>query len=95
MSRIAKYPVAVPDKVQVTVDKGTLTVKNDDAFARNPWKIVVPAIGLAFEQCDSVILILGAGTNFLQDYSKQWLGAHPHAAIAKRVDAAARRSTET
>jgi large subunit ribosomal protein L6 len=27
MSRIAKYPVAVPDKVQVTVDKGELTVK--------------------------------------------------------------------
>ena len=27
MSRIAKYPVAVPDKVQVTMDKGELTVK--------------------------------------------------------------------
>ena len=27
MSRIAKYPVAVPDKVQVSVDKGELTVK--------------------------------------------------------------------
>jgi large subunit ribosomal protein L6 len=27
MSRIAKYPVAVPDKVQVTLDKGNLTVK--------------------------------------------------------------------
>ena len=27
MSRIAKYPVAVPDKVQVTFDNGELTVK--------------------------------------------------------------------
>jgi large subunit ribosomal protein L6 len=27
MSRIAKYPVAVPDKVQVTLDNGELTVK--------------------------------------------------------------------
>jgi large subunit ribosomal protein L6 len=27
MSRIAKYPVPVPDKVQVTVDKGEVTVK--------------------------------------------------------------------
>jgi large subunit ribosomal protein L6 len=27
MSRIAKYPVALPDKVQVTLDKGNLTVK--------------------------------------------------------------------
>jgi len=27
MSRIAKYPIAVPDKVQVTVNKGEVTVK--------------------------------------------------------------------
>ena len=27
MSRIAKYPVAVPDKVQVTVDNQAVTVK--------------------------------------------------------------------
>ena len=27
MSRLAKYPVSVPDKVQVTVDKGEVTVK--------------------------------------------------------------------
>ena len=27
MSRIAKYPVTVPDKVQVSLDKGSLTVK--------------------------------------------------------------------
>ncbi len=27
MSRIAKYPVPVPDKVQVSLDKGNLTVK--------------------------------------------------------------------
>ena len=27
MSRIAKYPVAVPDKVEVTVDKSEVTVK--------------------------------------------------------------------
>ena len=27
MSRIAKYPVAVPDKVQITVDASEVTVK--------------------------------------------------------------------
>jgi alpha-L-fucosidase 2 len=46
---------------------------------------------VAFDQCDSVTLILGAGTNFLQDHTKEWLGAHPHAAVTKRVDAAAKR----
>ena len=52
----------------------------------------MPATSLAFDQCDSVTLILGAGTNFLQDHTKQWLGAHPHAAVTKRVDSAARQS---
>jgi len=71
---------------------GAIAVNNDAAFAKNPWNIAVPATSLAFEQCDSVILILGAGTNFLQDHTKQWLGTHPHAAVTKRVDAAARQS---
>ena len=72
--------------------KGAVVVKDDEAFAKNPWDIAVPASSLAFEQCDSVTLILGAGTNFLQDHTQQWLGAHPHAAVTKRVDAAARKS---
>ena len=71
---------------------GAIAVKNDDACAKNPWNIVVPATSLAFDQCDSVTLILGAGTNFLQDHAQQWLGVHPHAAVTKRVDAAARQS---
>ncbi len=52
----------------------------------------MPATSLAFDRCDSVTLILGAGTNFLQDHTKQWLGAHPHAAVTKRVDSAAKQS---
>jgi len=70
-------------------ENGAIAVKNDDACAKNPWAIIVPATSLAFDQCDSVTLILGASTNFLQDHTKQWLGEHPHAAVTKRVDAAA------
>jgi alpha-L-fucosidase 2 len=73
---------------------GAVVVKDDEAFAKNPWDIAVPAASLAFEQCDSVTLILGAGTNFFQDHAKQWLGVHPHAAVTKRVDAAARQSVK-
>ena len=36
MSRIAKYPVAVPDKVQVTVDKGEVTVKGPLGTLKQP-----------------------------------------------------------
>ena len=73
-------------------EKGTVAAKNDDACAKNPWNIAVPGTSVAFDQCDSVTLILGAGTNFLQDHTRQWLGAHPHDAVAKRVDSAAKQS---
>ncbi len=72
-------------------DKGTLRVGDTTATAGNPWKIAVPNVSLAFENCDRVTLILGAGTNFVQDHTKEWLGEHPHAAVTKRVDAAGKR----
>jgi alpha-L-fucosidase 2 len=71
---------------------GTVAAKNDDACGQNPWNIAVPGTSLAFDQCDSVTLILGAGTNFLQDHTQQWLGPHPHAAVAKQVESAAKQS---
>jgi alpha-L-fucosidase 2 len=74
--------------------KGSVTIKQDEVGPKNPWDIVVPNTSLAFEQCDSLTLILSAGTNFLQDHSKEWLGPHPHAAVTKRVDAAAQRSVQ-
>lgn len=68
------------------------SVKNDESGTKNPWNIEVPNTSLAFEQCDSLTLILSAGTNFLQDHTKEWLGPHPHAAVTKRVDSAAKLS---
>ncbi len=76
----------------VLTKKGTVSTKQDGSPTKNPWNVAVPEIGLAFDHCDSVTLILGAGTNFLQDHGQQWLGPHPHAAVTKRVDAAAKRS---
>jgi alpha-L-fucosidase 2 len=74
--------------------KGAVTIKQDESGAKNPWDVVVPGTSLVFDQCDSVTLILSAGTNFLQDHTKQWLGVHPHAAVTKRVDVAAKRSVK-
>ena len=55
----------------------------------------MPHIGLAFTKVDSLTLILSAGTNFEQDYSKEWLGEHPHQRVTKAVDAASAQSVET
>ena len=47
---------------------------------------------LQVEKADSLTLLLAAGTDFLQDRSKNWRGPLPHDAIAARLDAAAKRS---
>lgn len=71
---------------------GVLKAVEDTAPRENPWKIAVPETSLTFTKCDSLTLILGAGTNFLQDHNRQWLGAHPHANVTKRVDSAGKQS---
>jgi len=81
-------------QLQVLHQGGEVAAKHGDSLPENPWKIASPAVSLSFRNCDHVTLILGAGTNFKQDYARQWLGEHPHAAVTRRVDAAAGRSVE-
>ncbi len=83
LSSVGKLPNGFEYEAQLLVlnKNGALDVKNDAAFTKNPWNVVVPGTSLAFEQCDNVTLILGAGTNFLRDHTKRWLGVHPHAAV--------------
>ncbi|MBP1766659.1 MAG: hypothetical protein H6P98_774 [Candidatus Aminicenantes bacterium] len=96
LSAVGKLENGFEYEAQLLVQNksGAVEVKNDAGFAKNPWNIAVPGPSLAFDRCDSVTLILGAGTNFLQDHAKQWLGAHPRDAVARRVEAAARRSVK-
>jgi len=64
------------------------------AAPENPGITPMSPLGLSFAKCDSVTLILGAGTNFEQDYAKEWLGEHPHARVTKQVDKASSRRVE-
>jgi len=61
----------------------------------NPGRTPISPIGLTFNNCDTLTLILGAGTNFAQDYSKEWLGIHPHTKVTKAVDLASTQSVQT
>lgn len=81
-------------QLAVLHEGGAIEERDGGAHAKNSWNLTVPATTMAFERCDSLTLILGAGTNFLQDHTKQWLGAHPHEAVTRRVDAAAKQSVE-
>lgn len=96
LSSVGKLKNGFEYEAQLLVqhEKGAITVENDVTFANNPWDIATPATSLTFANCDSVTLILGAGTNFLQDHTKEWLGVHPHAKVTKQVNAAARRSVQ-
>ena len=42
---------------------------------------------LVFENCDSLTVVLAAGTDYLMDRAKGWKGEHPHARVTARADA--------
>ncbi|MCF7673921.1 MAG: glycoside hydrolase family 95 protein [Akkermansiaceae bacterium] len=46
---------------------------------------------LVFSKCDSLTLVLGAETNYVMDYARQWQGEHPHPRVTQQVDEAAKQ----
>ncbi|EMI45533.1 glycosyl hydrolase family 95 catalytic domain-containing protein [Rhodopirellula sp. SWK7] len=81
-------------QVQALTQGGKLSITENDSVPENQWEIELPATCLSFDKSDSVTLFLSAGTNFEQDFAKEWLGEHPHAAVTQRVDSAASRSVD-
>lgn len=79
---------------------GTIRIETKPAdAAENPLagvpgadKLKLPGVCLVFEKCDSLTLVLGAGTNYLPDSTKKWRGPNPHAAVTQRVDAVTAKS---
>lgn len=47
---------------------------------------------IAFRGCDSLLLFLAAGTDYLDDHTKGWRQEHPDDRLAKRIDSAAAKS---
>lgn len=64
-------------QVRVLREGGSITTKGD--------KIV-------FKNCDSLTLLLGADTNYLNQREKGWKTSHPHERINAQLDAASARS---
>ena len=50
--------------------------------------------GIEFKNCDSLVLIAAAGTDYVMDYSKGYRGEHPHARIDNRIVAASGKNYE-
>jgi alpha-L-fucosidase 2 len=47
---------------------------------------------ISFADCDSLTILLGADTSYLNQRDKGWRGEHPHGRITATLDAAAKRS---
>lgn len=71
-------------QLQVVNKGGELKRAPEENSGRTPMS----PIGLTFKDCDTLTLILSAGTNFEQDFSKEWIGVHPHNKVTKAVDEA-------
>ena len=49
---------------------------------------------IAFNNCDSLTILLAADTDYLNQRDKGWKGEHPHARITAQIDAASEKSYE-
>src|SRR5205814_7281134 len=47
---------------------------------------------IEFKDCDSLTLLVGAGTDYVLDYAKKYHGEDPHARVTAQVNAAAEKS---
>jgi alpha-L-fucosidase 2 len=47
---------------------------------------------IVFKGCDSLLILLVAGTNYLDDYTKGWRREHPRDRLTARIDSAAVKS---
>lgn len=47
---------------------------------------------LVFSECDSLTIILAAGTDYVMDYDRKWKGEHPHTLVTRQVDQASKES---
>jgi alpha-L-fucosidase 2 len=50
--------------------------------------------GITLESCDAVTILLAAGTNYVHDASRTFLGGDPHEAVQSRLDSASRKSAD-
>lgn len=54
-------------------------------------KVKVNGDRIAFEKCDSLVLLLATDTNYLNEREKGWRTGHPHDRVTAQIEAAAGR----
>ncbi|MFZ4396582.1 MAG: glycoside hydrolase family 95 protein [Kiritimatiellia bacterium] len=57
--------------------------------------VAVSGTRLEFTGCDALTLFLAAGTSYVPDASRRWMGADPHDAVTAQISTAASQAYET
>jgi alpha-L-fucosidase 2 len=70
----------------------TLKYESQVLVKNQGGQLSVNGTKISFTNADSLTLILNAGTSYVLDYSKKFLGADPHARITDQVNKAAEQS---
>lgn len=77
---------------QNTQSPDTMDYESQVIVLNEGGHISVQENSIAFSQCDTVTILLGAGTSYILDYAKQFRGEHPHAKLTSLMDAASLKS---
>jgi alpha-L-fucosidase 2 len=72
-----------------------LKYKTEIAVLNDGGKLERGEKSITFENCNSITLIIGAGTNYVYDFTKNFLGEGPSARVAATVGKAAAKSYDT
>lgn len=79
-------PAANPNPTSTMSYESQVRVMNEGGAAR------VDGSKVAFENCDAVTILLGMGTSYVMDRSKQFRGEHPHERLIAQMQAASAKS---
>jgi alpha-L-fucosidase 2 len=91
---------------KIVVDGNRITASGTlDNGLKFEWQVLVlnqggslsPVTGtnpaqIEFKNCDSLTLLIAAGTDYVMNYAKHYHGADPHARVTAQIDAAAKET---
>ena len=89
-------------RAQTVVSENRLTVSGKlDNGLKYEWQLLVLNDGgtltstkgaIGFKNCDSLTLLIDAGTDYAMDFAKNYRGEDPHSRLTAQLDAAARKN---
>ncbi len=85
-------PVPPPDPVAQATK--TMDYESQAIVLNEGGTISVNGSKISFKDCDTITILLGAGTNYIMDYEKKFQGEHPHARLTAQMKAASTKSFE-